>query len=241
MVGDIPTPGGAFNHFHAHVTWGIITVMVIWSTAAARFMVASAGSRPRSRRVGLLLAVPLLACGCASTDVEHGGEQAKEPPADVSLDRASAAERIDVEFDDVDLRAAMQEISDQVGHEIRAAPDVHETLTVSLREIPWREAVEVIARMTRCEVVERDGALVLEQCSVVTVQFTDADVRTVLQLLAAYQGKEIELPESLQGKVDVDLVVAEGAIQSILDKVGGYRVVQDGDLLRVVRATPNGR
>lgn len=216
--------------------------MAIWSTGTVRFMTAWVGKWRRSRPIGLLLAVPLLACGCESTQVEHGGEQAEQPPVGASHDRASpAGKRIDVEFDDVDLRVAMQQISDQVGHEIRVAPDVHETLTVSLREIPWREAVNVIARMTRCEVVERDGALVLEQCSIVTIQFTDADVRTVLQLLAAYQGKEIELPESLQGRVDVDLVVGECAIQAVLNKVGGYRVVQEGDRLRVVSATRSGR
>lgn len=200
----------------------------------------SALTNPCSRALGLLLAAPLVLCGCESPQVE----QTEEPSFDVYLDSASrAGMRIDVEFEDLDLRVAMQRISDRVGSKIRVDPDVQETVTVSLRDVPWREAVDVIARMSRCEVVERDGALLLQQRSIVRMQFTAADVRTVLQLLAAYQGKKIELPDDLQGEIDVDLVVAEGAIQAVLDQVGGYRAVQgseEGDPLRVVAVQPDG-
>ena len=93
----------------------------------------------------------------------------------------------------------------------------------------------MIAIMSRCEVVEGDGALLLQRHATVMIQFSDADVRVVLKLLAAYQGKTIQLPDDLAGVVDVDLVVSESAIQMVLDQVGGYRVVQEaGDLLRVV-------
>jgi type II secretory pathway component GspD/PulD (secretin) len=111
-------------------------------------------------------------------------------------------------------------------------------VTVSLRDIPWREAVDVIARMTRCEVEERQGGiLVLTQPPKVTIQFTDANVRTVLQLLAAYSGKNIIISPNVRGEITLDLKEVHWlrALHAIVKTVGDYEVVEETeDLLRVV-------
>jgi len=175
----------------------------------------------------ILVSLALL-LGCATPPAERR-EVEPYPPAE------TGGMRISVDFDRVDLAEAMKQISEQVGREIVVDPLVDETVSVRLTDIPWREAVEVIALMSRCEVVERDGVLRLQQCTIIKVDFEDADVRVVLQLLAAYQGKEILLPGELQGKVDVHLDAVDGAIQTVFDQVGGYRVVHEDDvLLRVV-------
>lgn len=152
--------------------------------------------------------------------------------------RGGASQRIHVDVENVDLQEVMERIGRQVGRNILVDPSVQETVTVSLRDIPWREAVDVIARMTRCEVEERAGGiLVLTQPPKVTIQFTDANVRTVLQLLAAYSGKNIIISPRVDGKVTLDLKEVHWlrALHAIVKTVGDYEVVEETeDLLRVV-------
>lgn len=152
--------------------------------------------------------------------------------------RGGASQRIHVDVESVDLQEVMERIGRQVGRNILVDPSVQETVTVSLRDIPWREAVDVIARMTRCEVEERAGGiLVLTQPPKVTIQFTDANVRTVLQLLAAYSGKNIIISPRVDGRVTLDLKEVHWlrALHAIVKTVGDYEVVEETeDLLRVV-------
>jgi type II secretory pathway component GspD/PulD (secretin) len=69
--------------------------------------------------------------------------------------------RIDVDVDDLDLADVMELIGRQVGRNVLVDPYVQESVTVSLRDIPWREAVDVLARMTRCDVEERAGGILV--------------------------------------------------------------------------------
>lgn len=147
-------------------------------------------------------------------------------------------QKINVDVEDAELTDVMDQIGRQVGRNILVEPNVKETVSVSLHEIPWREAVDVIARMTRCEVEERPGGiLLLTQPPKVTIQFTDANVRTVLQLLAAYSGKNIIIAPEVQGRVTLDLKEVHWlrALHAIVKTVGDYEVVEESDdLLRIV-------
>jgi type II secretory pathway component HofQ len=130
---------------------------------------------------------------------ETGGETSGPP--------AKRDEPIDLNVEEVGLAECMATISSQVGCTIVVAPDVHEKVTVALRHIPWEDAVQVIAKMTKCDVSPiGSDTLLLSQCPKVTIQFTQADVRTVLQLLAAYCGKNIIVAPSVHGDmVTLDL------------------------------------
>jgi type II secretory pathway component GspD/PulD (secretin) len=149
--------------------------------------------------------------------------------------------RINVDLDGVELADVMEQIGRQVGRNILVDPNVEEVVRVSLRDILWREAVDVIARMTRCEVEERPGGIMLlTQPPKVTIQFTDANVRTVLQLLAAYSGKNIIISPDVRGTVTLDLKEVHWlrALHAIVKTVGDFEVVEETeDLLRVVTRT----
>jgi len=121
-----------------------------------------------------LLPIVLLCAGCSPEpspsppvseprhEPEHCPEPGPSPPA--SEGGRDASRRIDVDFEELDLADAMEAIGRQVGVTILVDPNVRETIRVSLRDIPWREAVDVIARMCRCEVVEQeDGVLLITQ------------------------------------------------------------------------------
>jgi type II secretory pathway component GspD/PulD (secretin) len=195
----------------------------------------------RTSRIFASLAVA--AALAPATARAQGGDAAKTGEdikkfLDHAPDQAAHLKReIDVSVEDADLRDVMDEIGRRVGRNIIVEPEIHEKVTISLRKIPWRDAVDVIAKMTKCEVEQRGSILVLTQPPKVTIQFTDANVRTVLQLLAAYSGKNIIISPEVHGDVTLDLHEVHWlrALHAIVKTVGDYEVVEEtADLLRIV-------
>lgn len=134
------------------------------------------------------------------------------PPTDNAKTRAPAGLPnpdlpIDINVEDMDLGEVMEQIGAEVGANILVDPNVSETVTVSLTQIPWYEAVQVISKMTRTEVEEREGVLLLEQTSCCAyIGFHSAEARTVARLLAAYTGRSLVLtPGALATKTSVEL------------------------------------
>ncbi|MBL4844691.1 MAG: hypothetical protein JKY65_04125 [Planctomycetes bacterium] len=204
----------------------------------------SDSSPPRWTPLALAALVCLaLVSGCPAPDDLPPPDDGPGSPLSVTLSSPaqviSGDVRIDVEAEDEDLSVVVERISQVSGLPIEVDPSVHETTTISLQSIPVRDALMILAKMSRCEVSEVGGLLRISQVEIVTLQFQEADVRTVLQLVAAYRGHSIELPDSLQGEVDVDLVVDEKTLQTVLDKVGSYRVfLAEGGLIRVEECKP---
>jgi type II secretory pathway component GspD/PulD (secretin) len=182
--------------------------------------------------------VALLSFAFAAIGSTAFAQDGAQPQQFLGTERRLQTMRINVDVEGVDLADVMEQIGQKVGRNILVDPNVQETVTVSLREIPWREAVDVIAKMTRCEVEPRPGdILLLTQPPKVTIQFTDANVRTVLQLLAAYSGKNIIISPLVTGDVTLDLKEVHWlrALHAIVKTVGDYEVVEEtDDLLRVV-------
>jgi hypothetical protein len=150
----------------------------------------------------------------------------------------------DVAVTDLDLADVMDVIGRQANVNILVDPTIHERVTVSLRDIPWREAVDVIARMTRCEVEARPGGiLVLTRPVRITVwDAAGNDVRELVELAAAYAGRQISLPRELRGVVtsfdDVRDVFWLDLIERALADAGDYWIDEYGDLLVVRSAVP---
>jgi hypothetical protein len=104
----------------------------------------------------------------------------------------ASPESIDVNVEDADIAEVMSAISARVGKPIFVEPDVKEKITISLRKMAWRDAVEVMAKMCKCEVAPLGSeSLILQKTPKVTIQFSAANVNTVIQLLAAYSGKSL--------------------------------------------------
>jgi hypothetical protein len=111
-----------------------------------------------------------------------------------------------LDFESTDLRAVARLFSERTGHPVFVAPEVNEKVTLTLARAPWRRALEVVARLTKCELVELPrGTVFFAQPPRVTIQFTDASLRTVLQLLAAYCGRNIVLPPGDLGDCSTDI------------------------------------
>jgi hypothetical protein len=114
--------------------------------------------------------------------------------------------RISLEARDEDLDQVVARIAEAAGRNILVEPNVTEKVTVSLQDLRWTELLRTVANMTSCRIRELPGGvLVLAQPPKVTLQFTDANIRTVLQLLAAYSGKNVVIEEDVVGSVTLDL------------------------------------
>lgn len=114
--------------------------------------------------------------------------------------------RIDVDIEDEDLGAVLAQVASCTNTTIVVDPEVQERVSLSLRDIPWRDAADVVARMCRCDVEElAPGVLWIDRPARVTVEFQDTDVATVLRLIAAYAGVELVVTPGVAGRVSLDL------------------------------------
>lgn len=145
---------------------------------------------------------------------------------------------IDLDVTDMPLAKVMDVIERQVQVNIIVDPNIDVTVTERFRSINWRLAVDLIAKTYNCEVEEIEDALYIKQPPKVTLTFTDANIRTVLQLIAQYAGKNIIIAPEIVGKITVDLHEVHwlDALEAIVETSGPFAVVKvgDDDLLRIV-------
>lgn len=150
--------------------------------------------------------------------------------------------KIDIDVVDKDLREVVSEIGRRVGQNIRVSPGIEETITLELRDLNWVYVLSIIAKTCRCKISrEEGGVIVLTQPEKVTIEFSDANVRTVLVLLAAYTGKNIVLDPEIRGSVSLSLkdVHWEKAIQAVCAAHGDFVVFEDSDReILIAKARP---
>lgn len=153
-----------------------------------------------------------------------------------------SAEYISLDVKEKDLSEVLKWISRRVGVNIIADSAVDETVTVTFDRVEWRKALEVIAEQTHCEIVEESERLIrFRQPPTVSMEFQDADIKVVLELLAKQAGANIIMSSDIQGKVSLSLrdVPWREALETLV-KTAGYVIVRDetsgsNDILRVVR------
>lgn len=180
------------------------------------------------------------------------GEDGVSPPAPVepagkvevrlTAARAAVADlRIDVDAESEPLAQVLARIGRAAGVPVLAAPDAQESFTVSLREIPWREAVDVLARMSRCQVVDLPGggALVTRPVTV-DLEVVETDVRGVLQLIGRVAGRSVLLSTDVRGLVSVSMkeVPWRDALERVARTAGDLHVVESANCVLVGRVAP---
>lgn len=220
-----------------------------------------AGGPPRRRgRLWTLLLTPLVAGGVAALTSlarrEEGGQEGEQvsagedadqvlelPEVEVTRPKARPAAwsaRCDVDVSDRPLGEVLAAIGSATRVNVLLGPAVDQRVSATLRQLPAREAIDVLARMTHCEVEELpDGVLLVDQPPLITFGFTDANVRTVLSLLGAYSGKNLVLAPDVTGRVTLD--VKEMPWARVLDTIAelrGCHVTYVGPDLAIVTTRP---
>jgi type IV pilus assembly protein PilQ len=172
------------------------------------------------------------AAGASLQDYLSGGEAAPQ----------ESSEFIWLDVKDKDLNDILRSISRQVGVNVIADPEVKEKVTIQLDRVEWRNALAVIAKQTNCKLVEVSDRLIrFTQPPSISMEFQDADIKIVLELLAKQSGANIVMASDVQGKVSLSLreVPWREALDTIV-QTAGYTIVKSdtesgNEILRVVR------
>ena len=116
---------------------------------------------------------------------------------------------------------------------------LNERVTLAVRNMGWRSALEEIARRSSCTVEDMGDYLRVEKPPRVSFSFEQADVSKVIRTIAALSGANIVAdPDDVKGMVTVNLIDVpwRKALTSIVG-TKGYQVVEEsGSILRVVSA-----
>src|SRR5688572_2271687 len=146
----------------------------------------------------------------------------------------------EVTFDVVDrpLKDVVAYIQDKTDVNIVLTRDAEDIpVTVKLKNLPWREALEVVVERAGAQVEERSANLIrIEKPPRVNFEFDNADVRMVIKTIASTAGANIVLGREVEGTVTLALkdVPWRTALDTIV-KTLGYTVVQeDRGILRIV-------
>ncbi|MEM7263413.1 MAG: secretin N-terminal domain-containing protein, partial [Planctomycetota bacterium] len=155
--------------------------------------------------------------------------------------RADTLDYIRLDVRDKPLREVLAGIGRQVDMNIVADPGVDEKVSVTLDSVEWRKALEIIARETNCTIVDESTRLIrFAQPPDVNMEFQEADLKFVLDILAKQSGANIVIAEDVEGKVTLALqgVPWREALETVV-KTAGYVTVEDNKgikpIIRVVR------
>ena len=188
----------------------------------------------------LVLGLPLLAWLAAAAfglfgtapaahaqDVEATGERDRTSAGDVSLD---VVER--------PLKQVIEYIQERTDVNLVLTKDAEDVpVTVKLKNLPWREALDVVAERAGCQIDERSANLIrIEKPPRVSFEFENADVRIVIKAIADIAGANIVVGREVEGTVTLSLhdIPWQVALDTII-KTLGYTIVQeDRGILRIV-------
>ncbi len=155
--------------------------------------------------------------------------------------RADTFDLIRLNDRDKPLREVLQGIGRQVDVNIVVDPGVEETVTIQLDSVEWRKALELIARETNCQIIDESARLIrFSQPTTVKMEFSDAELKVVLELLSKQAGANIVIAENVSGKVTLALqgVPWRQALETVV-RTAGYVTVEDKEsivpIIRVVR------
>jgi hypothetical protein len=152
--------------------------------------------------------------------------------------------RVTLRMLDAPLASVLAEIQRQSGQAVQLEGESHDPVSLSVRDMPWADAAETVAALALCRVTKAPEGLVLRSMPKVTIQFSDAGLRGVIQLLAAYGGQKVDVTPGDLPNTSLDLkdVDADLAIVAITHTVG-LVTYRDPDQIYVRRpgeAVPGG-
>lgn len=174
-----------------------------------------------------LLALPATALGQDAASKSAGDKSKGKGPGEVTFD---VVER--------PLKDVVAFIQDKTDVNIVIAKEAEEIpVTVKLRNLPWREALDVVVERAGAQVDEKSSNLIrIEKPPRVTFDFENADVRVVIKAVADIAGANIVVGREVEGTVTLTLndIPWRVALDTIV-KTLGYTVVQEErGILRIV-------
>ena len=193
----------------------------------------------------------LVICGSLTASVEAQDDQGKAlglfrqyiSGSDREPGNFLGAGYVNLDCKDEDLSVTLKTLSASAGVNIIADANVKEKVTISVERLHWIEAMKLLAKQSNCKVVRVSSRLVrFTQPATVSMEFNDADIQMVVDLIAKQAGANIVIGRQVEGKVSFSLnnVPWREALDTLV-KTAGFVVVSgaasssgDSSILRVV-------
>ncbi len=193
----------------------------------------------------------LVICGSLTASVEAQDDQGKAlglfrqyiSGSDREPGNFLGAGYVNLDCKDEDLSVVLKTLSASAGVNIIADANVKEKVTISVERLHWMEAMKLLAKQSNCKVVRVSPRLVrFTQPATVSMEFNDADLKLVVDLIAKQAGVNIVIGRQVEGKVSFSLnnVPWREALDTLV-KTAGFVVVSgaasssgDSSILRVV-------
>jgi type IV pilus assembly protein PilQ len=168
----------------------------------------------------------------------------KGPPAPAAAQPKAQEEKPrgpgEVTFDVVErpLKDVVAFIQDKTDVNIVIAKEAEDIpVTVKLRNLPWREALDIVVERAGAQVDERSQNLIrIEKPPRVKFTFTNADVREVIKAVADIAGANIIVGKEVEGTVSLTLndIPWRVALDTISKTCGFTVVEEERGILRIV-------
>ncbi|MCB9833248.1 MAG: hypothetical protein H6807_12320 [Planctomycetes bacterium] len=115
--------------------------------------------------------------------------------------------------------------------------DVETKVTIELDNVPWREALQLVADRSECVILKKaDNLYVLEQPVRITWKFQKSPIESVIEAIAKISGASIVAAPEVQGNVHLTLsnVPWRTALDTVAKSLGFVVVEEDFGILQVV-------
>jgi type II secretory pathway component HofQ len=136
---------------------------------------------------------------------------------------------ITLEVRDKSISEVIDFIRKQSRANIILDPQISTKITVTLTDIPWLDALHLIAEQAQCEVVPLSNILwKVRYVPLISLEFQDTDIRKVIYALATTAQVNLVYSEDIQGKVNLYLkeVPWRSALEALVKTTGsGYEIV----------------
>jgi type IV pilus assembly protein PilQ len=149
---------------------------------------------------------------------------------------------VNIRRTDAPLTDVLKELQEQTGINFVATPDVTSDIRVkdvNLERIPWRDALKAILLQTEAVIEEETPRMVrIGRPPRVTMEFRDAPVRSVIDMIGKVSGANVIISNQVSGNITVRLsnIPWNAALDSIVKTAGYVTVREDDRIIRVVDA-----
>ncbi len=202
---------------------------------AIRIPQRAAASVGRSARIGAVagLLVCLFTLALPAQNGEIGGDVIGREDQDVNDTRVTLSVN---ERPLVDVVKYIREKS-RVNIILGADVDLETKVTIELSNVPWREALQLVADRTECVILKKaDNLYVIEQPVRITWKFQKSPIESVIEAIAKISGASIVAAPEVQGNVHLTLsnVPWRTALDTVAKSLGFVVVEEDFGILQVV-------
>jgi type IV pilus assembly protein PilQ len=187
----------------------------------------------RATYAGAVAALALLAAAQSATAQETAAKPVAKPE-----ERVKGPGEVTIDVVERSLKDVVAFIQDKTDVNLVLTKEAEEIpVTVKLRNLPWREALDIVVERAGAQLDEKSANLIrIEKPPRVDFEFDNADVRVVIKTVADLAGANIVIGREVEGTITLALrnVPWRVALDTIV-KTLGYTVVQEErGILRIV-------